>query len=679
MSFTHSAGYYIGVDTPLAAPFGITPVDPLLAQPPEITVLGPLGSFRLFGSAANDHTDITGTYSWSDNLSWIHGKQTIRGGVFVLRQDNGRLDTGSARGRITFQTFGDFLLGLSAADNQSPSGRSNIQSVQANEGVGPNGEVQYNYRSYYGAAYVQDDWKIKPTVTLNLGLRWEYAGPSMDTAGTIGNMWPSLLAQVPIPPASGTLIGNTLAANYNPGLVNPYTGQPFGPPPTGVLVRSTSSFYQNDTPLATLAPRAAFAWQPLGTQGRISVRGGYGWFYASPTFSGNAAGAPMFTAPPFAQGFTNTDASNNLSSLEKPFPTTTLGYVLRTPTSQLSDRIAGPVYRIPRLQQWNLSVQGRLSRTLSLDLGYVGSSGDRLLTLRGLNQPLLASPDNPINCGYTGSSADCIVTNTSLNGKLRVPFLGETPTALGASEYAGASAYHSLQATLRQQVSRGLTFQAAYTFSRTANNTTNLNDQNNPSMDWARAAFDRRHRLVVNFDYQLPALQQRGIAGSVLQGWSLAGITVVQSGLPMTLADPRGGGVYGRAGTSTVTICPGASYGSLVTPGSVESRFSRWIDTAAICAPPAAGDDGASGYGNAGLSIMNGPGQLNTDVSLGKTTRVGGVREDAILAFRLEFYNALNHPQFSNPGTTFGTATFGVVTQTSIAPRLIQFGLKYVF
>jgi hypothetical protein len=76
---------------------------------------------------------------------------------------------------------------------------------------------------------------------------------------------------------------------------------------------------------------------------------------------------------------------------------------------------------------------------------------------------------------------------------------------------------------------------------------------------------------------------------------------------------------------------------------------------------------------------MNGPGQFNTDFSLGKKTRVGGLREDAVLAFRMEFYNALNHPQFANPGTTLNTATFGVVTQPSVAPRLIQFALKYLF
>ena len=153
----------------------------------------------------------------------------------------------------------------------------------------------------------------------------------------------------------------------------------------------------------------------------------------------------------------------------------------------------------------------------------------------------------------------------------------------------------------------------------------------------------------------------------------------IQSGTPMTLTDPNAGSVYGKAATSTITMCPGSSYGSLVTAGDTSARLYNWINRSAICAPAAVGADGSTAYGTAGQSIMDGPGQFNTDFSLGKKTRVGGLREDAILAFRMEFYNALNHPQFANPGTTLGTATFGVITQPSVAPRLIQFALKYLF
>ena len=668
MSFTRSTQEAHGAGTPSATSLGMTPADRFFDQAPETTVLGPLGSFRLFGNFGNDFANENKYYSWTDNLSWVHGRHKTRAGAFFLTQYNWRDDLGDSRGKLFFQTFSDFLLGLSAAGNLSPFGRSNIQSIQANEGAGPKGELQYHYRSYYGAGFIQDDLKVNSHLTVNLGLRWEYVGPALDTTGAIGNAWPSLLQQMRVPPSSGTFIGNTVAANYNPNLVNPYTGQPFGAPPTGVLVRSTKSFYQNNTPLDTFAPRVGFAWQPLG---HVAVRGGYGWFYQPPTYSANAAGAPLFTAPPFAQGFTNADSSNNLSSLEAPFPVTTLGFVPRTPTSQLSDRVAGPDYTVPRMYQWNLSAQFRWSQTLSFDLGYVGSEGKNLLIARGLNQPLLASPGNPVNF---------LTTNTAQNANLRVPILGETPTALTDNEFTGGSTYHSLQATLRKQASRALAFQATYTFSRAASNTTIYNDPGNLSLDWARAAFDRTHRFTTNFDYQLPsAAHQTGFSGAMLKGWTLAGIVIIQSGLPMTLTDPNGGGVYGHAGTSTVTLCPGASYASLVTPGSVGSRLNQWIDTGAICAPAAVGSDGSTGYGTAGQSIMQGPGQFNTDFSLGKTTKVGGLREDAMLAFRLEIYNALNHPQFSNPGTSLGTATFGVITQNTVAPRLIQLAVKYLF
>jgi hypothetical protein len=665
---------------PSAASVGITPVDPFFPEPPEIEVLGSLGTFRFLGNFQSDSTSKTVTYQGADNISWAHGKQTTRMGVFADTQFNGRDDTGSAKGKIVVQNFTDFLLGLSAAQNGSPLGRSNIQTIQASAGAGPHGELQIQYRNYYGSAFVEDDIKLNSRFTFNLGLRWEYIGPSLGTDGTIGNVWPSLLSQLPIPPASGTLIGNTVAANYNPNLINPYTGQPFGPLPPGVLEHSTKSFYQNGAPLDTFAPRFGFAWQPGSQQNRLSVRGGYGWFYQTPTFSGNAANTLLLASPPFAQGISNTDASNDSSTLQKPFPTTTLGFVARTPTSELSDRVAGPNYKIPSVQQWNLSAQYGLSSSFSLDVGYVGSYGAHILISHGLNQPLLASLSNPVNCGYDGIPTDCITTNTSQNAKLRVPIVGETPSALAENDYIGLSWYHSMQATLRKQLSYGLTFQVAYTFSKAENNTTLYDDQNNLSIDWARATFDRTHRLIANFDYQLPiSTRATGFAGTMLKGWSMAGIVIMQSGLPMTLTDPRGGGVYGGAGTSTITLCPGASYATLAKSGSAQSRLNGWFNAAAICAPPAVGSDGSMGYGNVGQSIVNGPGQFNTDFSFGKTTRVGGIREDSNLAFRVEFYNAFNHPQFSNPGTTFGTANFGVITQTSVAPRLIQFGVKYLF
>ena len=257
-----------------------------------------------------------------------------------------------------------------------------------------------------------------------------------------------------------------------------------------------------------MAPRFGFSWQPLGAGGRLSVRGGYGLFYQT-------AGLPQFTAPPFAQGFTNADSSNNFASLQNAFPTTTLGYVLRTPTSQLSDRVAGPEYVVPRLHQWNLSTQFRLLRGLTFDTGYVGSAGRRLLLdARPQSAPAGCRPAPGSTAGTMACPAHCITTNTAQNAGLRVPILGETPTALAANEFSGASAYHSLQFTLRKQAAHALSFQATYTYSRAATNTSIYNDPNNLTLDWARSNFDRTHRFTANFDYGLPAR---------LKGWTLAG------------------------------------------------------------------------------------------------------------------------------------------------------------
>ncbi len=666
---------------PTAAAVGITPLDPFFPMPPEIQILGGVGTFRFLGNSASDTLTKVATYQWADNISWSHGKHGLRFGVFGNTQYNFDDNTGGAKGKIVFQSFEDFLLGESAAQNGSTLGRSNIESIQGGVGIGPAGELQLRERSYYDAAFVEDDIKLNSRFTLNFGLRWEYVGPSLATDGTLGNAWPSLLNQTPIPPASGTFAGYTVAANYNASQINPYTGNPFGPVPQGVAVHSTNSYYQNGAPLDAFAPRFGFAWQPGGVFSRVSVRGGYGWFYQAPPFSGNAAGTSLFALPPFGQAFTNTDASNESSTLQQPFPTATLGFAPRTPTSELSDRVAGPEYRIPKLQQWNLNAQYALSSSLSLDLGYVGTYGSHLLLSHVLNQPQLASPAAPVNCGFDGVLTDCITTNTSRNAKLRVPILGETPTALAESNYLGKSWYHSMQATLRKRVSHGLTFQGAYTFSKAENDTSVYNDQNNLSLDWARASFDRTHRFIANFDYQLPApTKWNGFVGAALTGWSTAGIVIIQSGLPMTLTDPKGGSVYGGAGPSTVTLCPGATDAKVATSGRDQTRLSDWFNVPnVICPAPVVGPDGSTGYGNTGLNIITGPGQFNTDFSIGKRTTVGGLRENAELAFRVEFYNAFNHPQFANPGTTFGTATFGVITQSSVAPRLIQFGLKYLF
>src|SRR2546425_1666999 len=565
---------------------------------------------------------------------------------------------------------------MSAARNGSPQGLSNIQSIEANEGMGPRGAVVLLQQFNHAAAFVEEDLKARARLTLNLGLRWEYLPPSFGEDQDLGNAWPSLLQTVPIPPASGTYVGMTVPSDYNPNRINPYTGRPFGPPPPGVIVRPNKSHYENGVPLDSFVPRFGFAWQPGSKQSRVAVRGGYGWFYQPLSDRGNAQGTPSTNMQPLAQLIGRSGAGNNASTLQTPFPATNLGFALRTPSSNLGDRIIGPSFRLPKLQQWNVNVRYALSTNFSFDLGYVGSYGKNLFLFYGSNQPLLATPGHPVNCGLPATpaalgvtpavfatlgvdlSSGCVTTNTSANAYLRVPIVGQSPTALLAHQYLGASWYHSMQATFRQQISHGLTSQFAYTFSKALTNTTVYDDQRNLDLDWARTSFDRTHRLITNFTYDLPNLRPNGFMSGLLGGWSISGIVIVQSGAPMSLTDRGGGSVYGFAGPATVTLCPGATNNDLVTSGTTASRLYNWINKSVICNAPVIGSDGSTGYGSTGQSIMNGPGQFNTDFSFGKTTAAGGLWEKAQLAFRVGVYNGPHHPPFSQPRPNFRTANF---------------------
>ena len=686
-AYTRGVIYNTTQGLPTAASLGITPANQQFPVPPAMVLsTGSLGQFDIFGVSANDFYNLADQFQWSDQISWVHGKQTIRAGVHAERQYQHVQAIGRGRGQLTFNNFTDFLIGQSVLTNGSTTGLSNVFADATMAGLGAKGGFEHWVVGYTASAFVQDDVKVNSRFTLNLGVRWEYFGSPYDTHGTLANTSFSLQSLVPIPPASGTLVGAVVNANYDPDLFNPYTGKTFGPLPAGVLVNSNNGAFINNAPLNNFAPRVGFAWQPGSKQGRLVIRGGYGIFYNQ--FPGHSLLTGSYTQPPFEQRIAFSGTSNGLSSLQVPVLPTTLGFIPRTPTTQFTDVVNGPLLGTEMVQQFSLNTQLQLIPSLVLELGYVRTKGNHLAMSHGLNQPLLASSSNRVNCGFDGVPADCITTNTAKNAPQRTPILGEAPTALSETDFSGNSEYDALQATLRKQFSHGLTFQFSYTYAKGLSDTTLVNDLTLRSLDKARTSFDRTHRLSVSYNYDLPTPIQNGIAGTMLKGWSLSGVTTVQTGTPLTLTDSAGGSVYGRAGTSTITLCPGVALGNLATSGRDQSRLgqsgspSAWFNAGSsiICPPPAIGSDtpAATGYGNTGQSIIDGPGQFNWDLALGKATKVGGLREDAQLQFRVEFYNAFNHPQFNNPGTSLGS-TFGVITSASVAPRLIQFGLKYLF
>ena len=234
----------------------------------------------------------------------------------------------------------------------------------------------------------------------------------------------------------------------------------------------------------------------------------------------------------------------------------------------------------------------------------------------------------------------------------------------------------------------------------------NYNNASNLAQQYGQAYFNRPQRFVFNYSWDLPLGHPGGLAGKLAEGWNVSGVTAVQEGTPLTITDSRAGTIYGISGPistspglNTVTfgsvnagraqLCPGATYGSAATSGGVESRLGGasggrgYFNTSAFANPspssacqlPVIGN--GTDYGNSGVGILLGPGQFNWDISIVKLTKF---TERHTLQFRAEFFNALNHPQFNNPGAAVSTpTTFGVITGTSVNPRLIQFALKYAF
>jgi outer membrane receptor protein involved in Fe transport len=660
----------------------------IAGNPPGLTITG---LFATLGSLQNDYFSLDDTLQFSDQVSYVHGRHSFRfGGVW----DKNKWDVnapGFARGTSTFQTFDDFLIGLSAAGNGSPTGLSNTFSDFARIGSPPTNALVHQGRTKNGQLFAQDDYKVNNRLTLNLGLRWEYIGNLYDELGNFGNIFNSLAALVPIPPAGGTYAGYTVPNNY------------VGPLPSGVIRRSTNAAPANNPPLDDFAPRFGFAWSPGHNQTKLVVRGGYGWFF----WQSNAytdGGNTVWNTLPNNYTYNLSLSSLGASSLQNPFPNVPAlpTFVLRTVSSNISDANMAQEVKNPMVQQWGLNLQYEVMPSTTLEIGYVGARGAHLPGQTPTNQPLLASAGSPVNCGLPNTAAGlgvsdatfstlgidangCVTTNTAANARYRVPLVGYAPTALSQTGFVANSWYNALQTTLRRNFSHGVSFQAAYTYSKALANTpgtlgtSSYNDATNPNLSYGPTPFDRRHRFIASYDWAIPTPFKNGLRNTLTDGWSFAGVFTVQSGLALTLLDTRGNTVDGGSTPSTAQLCPGMAFANVYSSGSTTQRIGGWFNPAAFCAPPTVSGSTATTFGDTGVGYVFGPGQNNWDLTLIKNTRVGGINEKARVQFRAEFYNAFNHPQFANPALNASVANFGLITASSVAPRLIQFGLKYIF
>jgi len=196
----------------------------------------------------------------------------------------------------------------------------------------------------------------------------------------------------------------------------------------------------------------------------------------------------------------------------------------------------------------------------------------------------------------------------------------------------------------------------------------------------ARSDFDRTHRLVISYDYELPFFSRaHGIRSAFLSHWSVAGITTFQSGLPFRVTDSLGGSAYGVAtpDVSTADLAPGYTLASALTSGSIDKRIDGYLNPAAFVPAAVVGIDGSTAFGTLGRNVFRGPFQQNWDMSIAKTWTV---TEGQSLKFAVDLFNVWNHPVFDKPSITdIESASFGRITNTVGTPRLMQFSLRYAF
>jgi hypothetical protein len=700
------------------SPTGCNLLGCTLPYSPIVNLSG-AGLYTAFGSDASDETVTNLQYQMADQVSWTHGRHSVRIGFEIERVKWNWIYKGLSRGTETFQSFNDFLIGLPGNCGPAVAGAcnggtaSNILNTTNFDVVSGPGGILHSYLMRNANAFVQDDVKVSERLTVNLGLRWEYDGSVSDKYGNLTNEWPSLIqaagapitTQLPTPgqylvPAGGSYAGWVIPNNYDL--------RTWGTPPAGVTGTGHNIAIQGGVPFKNFAPRIGFAYRPTDSN-KLVVRGGAGFFYDR--VPGNTIIHAVEQSPPYAITLDQSGPGNSFASEAAPFQNIPLGtfpvrWVNFTPgltpyqqSSSLTVTSQFPKYVTPLVYSWNLNMQYQLAPTWVLEVGYVGARGIHQAFCSGcqVNEALLATPTNPING---------ITTSTTTNTLLRVPLLGIGPTGGQFAETNGDYKSNSLQATLRKQLSHGLTMQVAYTWTRAFAAQDNSGDPNNQAQQYGLNPQYRPQRVTINYSYNVPGANLKamnGVAGKVLGGWVLSGVTTIQSGQELTCTDNRGGAIFGQNGGGALSRCqmaPGATYQQIQNPGGVEASLGGASGGCGFfaCSSPAAGGTATTatgftafttipnvpgtngtGWGSSGLGTFEGPGQFNFDATLAKTARVGGIHEGATLQFRAEFYNMLNHPQFSNPTLTYNAGTFGQITSTSVNPRLIQMALKYVF
>src|SRR5262245_19936525 len=580
----------------------IAPV-PGLGGLPTVSITGFRGFFDQPGSG-----DRQRSWEIADTLSWTRPGHTIKMGFDFQRASSRNFQnpppirgTFNFDGRYTGHPFADFLLGYASA-----TGR-----------VSKNVEAEPQNSRY--ATFFQDDWNVTPRLTLNVGLRYEYAGLFVNGSGDLANFYPGL----------GKVV--LLSGTGDPRLMSALPivdGKSVGLDPGNYLNKDRNNF----------APRLGFAYRPFGTS-RFVVRASYGIFYN--VIGGYSGNFQMALNPPFrvAETFEPTPGTVPSLTFANPFPGA--GTI---PASPVLNAISAN-RRNPYHQQWNLTLEHEFLRNTAVRISYVGNKGTHLERLFNLNDPAPApgavqplrpyQPFGPITYYESGRNA---IT-------------------------------HQLQMGALRRFSSGFAFQVEYQFTKALGEQIHVlppMDNRNTRLDRGNLDTIRQHFAAINYIYDLPfgrgkrfGSSASGVANVLMSGWQLAGISTIGSGEP-----------YSVTFTSTVLGWPSSRADIVGDPKISNPSTQGWFNPAAFAVPA------PFLYGNSARNLLFGPGYFGWDAAIFKNTQL---TERLRLEFRTEFVNVLNHPNFGVPASNISVpATVGRIS-TATDPRDIQFGMRLTF
>ena len=618
------------------------------------------------------------SYGLQYKLSWIKGRHTVKIGHETRINRTHFFQGQTPAGQFAFSPR--FTQGPDP-NRGSPVAGHPIASMLlgvADSGFMTHDEAISTYSPYL-AWYIQDDFKVTPKLTLNLGLRYGFDWPRRERYDRL--------------------------SVFNPLIASPLTNPAFPELKGGLQFVGVDRPAQFDLDKDNFAPRFGFAWRALTT---TVVRGGYGLFYPPPasTASGTLGGGGV-------AGFSSNSAFvgsldgglTPFNRISNPYPN---GFTLPPGSSNGVLSFAGLSFQTnnlfdsgPYVQQWNLSIQHELVRNLLFEVGYTGAKGTNLSVnfaspnmLRAddlrLGSALLEQVENPF-FGIITDPASPLSRPTVARNQLLRTFPQFQNISLEKGSFAN-SIYHALQLRVDRRFSQGFTFLASYTAGKLIDDSSTsgtgllppyafIQQWHDRSAERSLSVTDVSQRFVLSALYELPfgrgrkfGSEMNRVADFLVGGWQLNGIWTLSTGTPLIVVNAQdNSGALGSAGLGEPgTQRPDNNGQSAKRSGAVVDRLDQYFDTSVFSQPE------PFTFGSVGRTLpdVRSPGVAQLDFSIFKDFRVN---ERITTQFRTEFFNLTNTPNFAAPNTRFGTGAFGVIGGQANAPRQIQFALRLLF